>query len=196
MHLYLFPLANVVFFPTGTLPLNVFEPRYVQMISDALDANVPVALSYLDPTDSDDQKAISSMPSGRLVVGAGQAVLFEKREDGTMVIFVKGSYRYRVEKVLSTDPYIICEASLLEDQAKVHEENRFFLKRLHHTMGEWIEKNIADAEQKRVITAQTEAPWRLIEIFASSKMEDPDSRQALLECSDINDRIDLLKKLI
>ena len=47
MELLVFPLVNVTLFPKTTKPLNIFEPRYVQMVKDAIKHNKMIAVAHI-----------------------------------------------------------------------------------------------------------------------------------------------------
>ncbi|HRO67146.1 MAG TPA: LON peptidase substrate-binding domain-containing protein, partial [Pseudobdellovibrionaceae bacterium] len=48
MDVYLFPLVNVTLFPRTTKPLNIFEPKYLDMVRDAISTKTPIALGFIE----------------------------------------------------------------------------------------------------------------------------------------------------
>ena len=105
----IFPLPNVVFLPGMVLPLNVFEPRYLDLIDHVLDGGMHVGVpllrpdpSLLDPQDlalplhdpGDDRPAIEA------VLGIGRVLAHQRLPDGRRFIRLEGLGRVRVQEEL------------------------------------------------------------------------------------------------
>lgn len=88
----LFPLPGVVLLPETLLPLHIFEPRYREMVADALAGGRTLGLAMLKPGVSVDAGASPVYPVG----GAGDIVDSERLEDGRYNILVRGRFRYRI----------------------------------------------------------------------------------------------------
>ena len=96
----IFPLPDVVFFPETDLPLHVFEPRYRQLLSDALDGDRTIGIQLLDPArpaDADGRPAVFSIGC------AGNIVDYEPLDDGRSNIVLKGAFRYRIDAEVPAD---------------------------------------------------------------------------------------------
>lgn len=91
--LRLFPLPNLVFFPSTRLPLHVFEPRYRQMVSDALDAGEPIGMILLRPGWED---AYYGNPPIHAVGTLGLIEQVVPLEDGRYNILLNGHVRFRI----------------------------------------------------------------------------------------------------
>ncbi|MFN7685217.1 MAG: LON peptidase substrate-binding domain-containing protein [Oligoflexia bacterium] len=183
----IFPIEGVVFFPSLTLPLNIFEPRYLLMINDCLETGRPLAVTDLEPAPG-------------VVAGVGQVQLFEKRSDGTLVILVRGLHRARILRIEQQTPYFTGILSPLEEATTVADEHRFFLQRLKSGMLEWADQALADADSRQAfmqgLTEGPDATRRLIETYAHFKISDCDVRQQLLETDTLESRLELLRRLI
>ena len=107
----LFPLSDVVFFPETTLPLHVFEPRYREMLRDALEGERIIGIQLLDaasPPDASGRPAI--LPIGC----AGSVLEHEGLYDGRSNILLRGLFRYRIECELPAGkPYRMAEVTPL-----------------------------------------------------------------------------------
>jgi Lon protease-like protein len=89
----LFPLPNVVLFPSVFLPLHVFEPRYRQMVSDALAADRMIGMALLQPGwESDYEGRPPVYPIGC----AGVMTHVEPLPDGRYNIVLRGVERFRI----------------------------------------------------------------------------------------------------
>lgn len=186
-----FPLEGVVFFPSATIPLNIFEPRYLSMTDHLLQHGLPLVLSDLDPTEPgvwNDSKP--------LVAGMGAVHLFEQRPDGTRVVLVRGASRVRLVAVLQEKPFIRCQVEPLVDEPEATPANLFFLQRLKQGLMKWAEETLPDADSRSAFQQGLENPQKVVELYAHYRVQDVDVRQQLLEMADINRRIDLLRRVL
>ncbi len=100
-----FPLTGAVLFPRSALPLNIFEPRYLNMIDDALGSDRLIGMIQPAPAHhgaGDDANA----PSLSAVGCAGRITTFSETEDGRYLITLTGVCRFRVDRELNVkSPY-------------------------------------------------------------------------------------------
>jgi Lon protease-like protein len=98
----LFPLPNLVFFPQTRMPLHIFEPRYRQMIADAVAGEMRFGMVLLQPGWEEDYFGAPAVhPWGTLTM-IEQAVPLD---DGRFNILVRGEVRIRIVDEVSRDPY-------------------------------------------------------------------------------------------
>jgi Lon protease-like protein len=103
----LFPLPNVLLLPETILPLHVFEPRYQDMLSDALAGERLLGIQLLNPAGPPDG---AGRPAVFEIGCAGEVVEHEPLEDGRSNILVRGTYRYRIVGERDTPaPYRLAE---------------------------------------------------------------------------------------
>ena len=178
-----FPIEGVVFFPSLTLPLNIFEPRYILMVNDCLESGRPLAVTDLDPAPG-------------AVVGMGDVQLFEKRTDGTLVILVRGTHRARITRIMQNQPYFRADVEQLEESSTLEQSNRFLLQRLRSGLDEWAAQTLPDAASRQAFLEGLEDPRRLVETYAHFKILDADIRQELLEADSLDARVELLRRVI
>src|SRR5688572_14122119 len=97
----LFPLAGAVLFPRGALPLNIFEPRYLNMFDDALAGERLIGM--IQPAAGDlDARA----PSLADVGTAGRITTFSETDDGRYLVTLTGVCRFRIAREMpTTGPY-------------------------------------------------------------------------------------------
>ena len=107
----LFPLQGVVLFPETTLPLHVFEPRYREMLRDALQGDRLLGVQLLNPAATPDD---AGRPALFEIGCAGEVVKHEPLEDGRSNILLRGLFRYRIETELAArKPYRVAEVTPL-----------------------------------------------------------------------------------
>ena len=88
-----FPLSNFIIFPKTSVPLNIFEPRYVDMIDDAMKGNKIIGM--IQPKKTDQNKPVLYS-----VGCAGKITNFDKTEDGRYLIVLSGISRFKIIKEL------------------------------------------------------------------------------------------------
>ncbi|NMM45791.1 peptidase S16 [Rhodospirillaceae bacterium KN72] len=93
----IFPLAGVLLLPRGILPLNVFEPRYLNMIQDALASDRMIGMIQPCPTAAGCEPAVYKTGC------AGRITCFEETEDGRFLISLKGIGRFKIVEELPTE---------------------------------------------------------------------------------------------
>jgi len=93
-----FPLSNFIIFPKTTVPLNIFEPRYLDMINDSMKSDKLIGM--IQPKNS---KYKNSIPKLYEVGCLGKIISFRETEDGRYLIELKGKIRFQVIKEINTD---------------------------------------------------------------------------------------------
>ena len=93
-----FPLSNFIIFPNTTVPLNIFEPRYIDMINDSMKSSKLIGM--IQPKNSKDENDIPKLHS----VGClGKITSFRETEDGRYLIELKGKIRFRIINEINSD---------------------------------------------------------------------------------------------
>jgi Lon protease-like protein len=105
----LFPLPGVVLLPGTLLPLHVFEPRYREMVEDALSNDRLIGMAMLKPGVDSDQGESPVHAIG----GAGEIIESEKLEDGRYNILLEARFRYRILDETASSPYRVARVEPL-----------------------------------------------------------------------------------
>ncbi len=93
-----FPLSNFIIFPKTSVPLNIFEPRYIDMINDSMKSNKIIGM--IQPQSLNDDKNIPKLHD----VGClGKITSFTETEDGRYLIELKGIQRFTKIREIKTD---------------------------------------------------------------------------------------------
>ena len=93
-----FPLSNFIIFPKTTVPLNIFEPRYIEMINDSMKSNKTIGM--IQPKNSVNE---NNIPQLHEIGCLGKITSFKETEDGRYLIELKGLIRFKNIKELDTD---------------------------------------------------------------------------------------------
>ena len=91
-----FPLSNFIIFPETTVPLNIFEKRYIEMIDDAMKGNRIIGM--IQPKENN-----QNTPMLYNIGCAGKITSFNETEDGRYLIVLAGISRFKIIKELETD---------------------------------------------------------------------------------------------
>ena len=94
----IFPLSNFIIFPNTTVPLNIFEPRYLDMVNDSMKSDKLIGM--IQPKNSKDE---NNVPKLHNVGCLGKIVSFRETEDGRYLIEIKGKIRFQIINELNTD---------------------------------------------------------------------------------------------
>jgi Lon protease-like protein len=101
-----FPLSNFIIFPKTTVPLNIFEPRYIDMINDSMKSNKLIGM--IQPKIL--KKQNNTVPELHQIGCMGKITVFQETDDGRYLIELKGIIRFEITKeVLSNKKYRECE---------------------------------------------------------------------------------------
>ena len=107
----IFPLSNFIIFPETTVPLNIFEPRYIEMIDDVMKESKVIGV--IQPKKSNNTK-----PKLHNVGCAGKITSFNETEDGRYLIVINGLSRFKIiSEIKNKKSYRECEVSFNEFQS-------------------------------------------------------------------------------
>ena len=92
-----FPLSNFIIFPKTTVPLNIFEPRYIEMINDSMKSNKLIGM--IQPKQSTGSQL---SPILHDIGCLGKITAFKETEDGMYMIELKGLIRFKIIKEIKS----------------------------------------------------------------------------------------------
>lgn len=198
MEVCVFPLGEVVFYPSTSKPLNIFEPKYIQMVRDSVAMHMPIALAYVDnPLDRHSYFPGSPLTFARPVAGIGHPLILETRPDGTMMIFLQGAGKVKLKNVVDKGtPYIICEAELLNENHSLLADRSQSFFTIKKVMTHWIYQHIPDPNNREQFLKTVQSPEEVVGCFASYLVKDHDLQQLILEHDDINEKVGLIEAMI
>ena len=106
-----FPVSNFIIFPDTTVPLNIFEPRYVEMINDSMKKNKLIGL--IQPKNNKINSTIDLHEIGCL----GKITSFKDSSNGTYLIELNGLTRFKITKEVKNNKlYRECEVNFEDYQ--------------------------------------------------------------------------------
>ena len=119
-----FPLSNFIIFPKTTVPLNIFEPRYIDMVNDSMKSNKIIGM--IQPKNSINE---DNNPELHEIGCIGKITSFRETEDGRFLIEIKGLTRFKkIKEIKTKKKYRILEVSyenFSQDLLKQKEQIKF-----------------------------------------------------------------------
>ena len=94
----IFPLSNFIIFPKTTVPLNIFEPRYIDMVNDSMNSDKLIGMIQPKKTGND-----LVVPELHNIGCLGKIISFKETEDKRYLIELKGLIRFEITREIETD---------------------------------------------------------------------------------------------
>ncbi len=193
-----FPLRGAILLPRATLPLNIFEPRYLTMIDDVMSGDR--VLGILQPSRTEDEES-SESPSGKSFglhrVGcAGRITSYQELDDGRYVITLTGLMRFNViDEAETGKPYRVMSVSydrFAPDLTTGLGEESVDRPNLLRVLKSYLEANSLKTDWAAIQRASNEY---LINALSVMCPYGPEEKQALLEAADLKTRAEVLVAL-
>jgi Lon protease-like protein len=185
-----FPLAGALLLPRGQMPLNIFEPRYLAMIDDALRSGIRL-IGMIQPDQA--HGGTEDRPNLYRVGCVGRITQIAESGDGRYLLQLTGVSRFRIEEELAvTTPYRQCRVSykpFASDFEARHGENEVDRESLLHALSDFLKANNLKADWQGIENAPNEA---LVNALAMMSPYSAAEKQALLEAPDLKTRAEIL----
>jgi uncharacterized protein len=183
-----FPLPGALLLPRGQMPLNIFEPRYLAMIDDALaDRHRLIGMIQPDSPDPPDK------PTLYKVGCVGRITQLAETGDGRYLIQLTGIARFRVEQELGVaTAYRQCRvtyAPFRDDFIARRGEQAVDRESVLRALTEFLDANNLKTDWEGIEKASNEA---LVNALAMMSPYGPAEKQALLEAPDLKTRAEIL----
>ncbi len=197
MEVFLFPLVNTNLFPGTTKPFSVFEPRYVAMVRESISQSKPIAVAYVEEISAISLVQVGDrVPFVKEVAGYGYAQIVEERLNGSLLIFIRGAGKVRIGPAKSSNsPFLVCEAEVINENKNLTSKSQRHLESLMRLLTRWVNFNIPDPRQRQVFLSNITQPEEILGCFADFMVRDSDFRQLILECDDLNQKVNTLHRL-
>jgi uncharacterized protein len=186
-----FPLPGALLLPRGQMPLNIFEPRYLAMIDDAMRSDHRlIGMIQPDPAHPGRDK---NTPHLFQIGCVGRITQLAESGDGRYLIQLTGIARFRIEEELAvTTLYRQCRVTFepfAGDFIARKGEDEVDRKALLHALASFLKANNLKADWEGIENAPNEA---LVNALAMMSPYDTAEKQALLEAPDLKTRAEIL----
>ena len=188
-----FPLSNFIIFPKATVPLNIFEPRYIDMINDSMKSNKLIGMIQPKSLKTD-----LNNPELHEIGCLGKIISFRETDDGRYLIELKGIVRFQKINEIKTDKkYRILDVSynkFYKDLDSKKEDLKF-------SDLELIFKDLKSLFEKKgfIINWRSLEKQSLDEIINALAMTSPfslEEKQVLLESENLNQRKERIAEIL
>lgn len=186
----IFPLPNVVLFPSVDLPLHIFEPRYREMVRDAMDGDKLIGMVLLKP---DWGKDYEGSPAIYPIGCVGHIDKLEQLDDGRSNLVLRGQRRFEVTKEIPGKAYRRAEVSWAPMPSQ--EPNDAVRKRLRACVIELLERAGKDGADQ--IWDRLPKDWtKLVNLLAFGLPLKEVEKMALLECTGCAERAERMIEVL
>lgn len=185
----IFPLPGLVLFPHTHLPLHIFEPRYVELVRDALSGDHYMATANIRQTSD---QALLDNPRIHNVLTQARIVDYQELPDNRYFIMLEGICRIKLVEEISTGrAYRTVQATTLTDE--LFQEDRVAINEAREALlqhAEQLAERSQDLKARLNNLQNTHLhPGIIADVVASQVVRDPYTRQSILEQSNILRRL-------
>ena len=190
----LFPLSNFIIFPKTTVPLNIFEPRYVDMINDSMKTNKFIGM--IQPKIFKNENNVT--PELHNIGCMGKIISFKETDDNRFLIELKGVIRFEIlNEIYSKKKYREFQINFEKFYNDLNEKN----ENLKFSDLELIFKDLKNLFEKRgfIINWKALEKQSLDEIINALAMASPftlEEKQVLLEAKNLEIRKDKIANIL
>ena len=186
MNIPLFPL-NTVLYPGGPLPLRVFEPRYLDMVSHSMKTNTPIGVVLIKSGNE-----VGPAPEIYNVGTIAEISYFHKRSDGLLGITLTGTQRFKIQDAqINGSQLMSANVELIDkiNSVALDDKNKHLAPILERILEQ------LDPPFKTIERKLDDAEWlsaRLLELLPA----DLDVKQTLLESNSVIERIEKIELIL
>jgi hypothetical protein len=185
-----FPLPGALLLPRGQMPLNIFEPRYLEMVDDALrDGHRMIGIIQPDAAHSKSEEHPKLFQVGCV----GRITQFGETGDGRYILELTGIARFQVvEELTVLTPYRQCKVDFfpfVDDFVARKGEEDVDRDAVLDTLTKFLKANSLKVDWDGIRAAPNEA---LVNALAMMSPYGPAEKQALLEAPDLKTRAEIL----
>ncbi len=196
----LFPLRGAILLPRATLPLNVFEPRYLELIDDVMRGDRIIGIIQPDmpvePTDRLIESPKGNSSPLKRIGCAGRATTYQELDDGRILVTLTGIVRFRLTKELqTTKPYRVAAADCSEyavDFSAGLGEDHVDRDALLRVLRRYLDANRMQADWPVILKSSSEFLVNALSVMSPYGAEE---KQALLEAPSLKERAEVLVAL-
>jgi ATP-dependent Lon protease len=186
------PLRDTVTFPDMLVPLNVGQPRSVELINDVLRGD-----RYIVMVASRNPEAETPGPDELYDVGViGVVARMIRVPDGTLRVLIQGGQRVTLERWVSTDPYLVAEIVEAPDVVKENNELTALMRNVQQTFTNIVSEVPYLPEELQLMVANVEDPGTLANLIAGALRLKTEEKQELLEERDVARRLRRLSEIL
>ncbi len=191
-----FPLRGTILLPRATLPLNVFEPRYLAMLDHVISGSRMLGIIQPKATDQTEESPKDDAIPLKNVGCAGRVTSYQELDDGRLVISIAGVARFRTAtETTAITPFRLFKADYTEfalDLKPVDDDEGVDRPKFLEVLRGYLDAKQLNADWQAIENAPTEF---LINSLSVISPFGPEEKQALLEAANLKQRAEVLATL-
>ena len=189
----LLPLRNTVLFPGVVIPITVGRDKSIKAVTDAYKADKLVGV--VAQKDSNiEEPTVSDLED---IGTVAKIVKLIKMPDGGTTIIIQGRRRFKIEEIVSEDPYFKAKIKVLEDESSSDDPDfKAMVGSIKDLAGQIVGLSPNLPSEAAIILKNIENPSFLIHFVSSNLNSDLKQKQKLLEISNLKARAELLMNLM
>lgn len=197
---HLFPLPNLLLNPGGKITLNIFEPRYLNLISSCERDNVPMAIAHAQTHNDSEGKELLAIPHEKFPfihpeVGFGRVQVLAQTDTGTKVVVVSGDHKGRVTQVHhGSGGFLSVEVEEVPLEQDLEQEMTFLYRRLRSITRDKIKELLKSDREVGVLMDNLQSPHELLAFYTDHVCRDFSVRMKVFEANNINEKLQIIGK--
>ena len=187
------PLRNTVLFPGVVIPITVGRDKSIKAVTDAYKADKLVGV--VAQKDSNiEEPTVSDLED---IGTVAKIVKLIKMPDGGTTIIIQGRKRFKIEEIISDDPYFKAKIKILEDENRSDDPDfKAMVGSIKDLAGQIVGLSPNIPSETAIILKNIENPSFLIHFVSSNLHSELKQKQKLLEISNLKARAELLMNLM
>ena len=191
----LFPLRGAILLPGSTLPLNIFEPRYLELIDDVMSGSRMMGIVQPAGSGAEESPVGKATPLRR-IGGAGRVTSYQEQDDGRIAIALTGISRFEIVGEAETGKQYraatVSYDNFASDLTRGFGEEQIDRPRLMQALRTYLAENDLKTDWSLIERASSEF---LVNALCLMCPYGPEEKQALLEAGDLKTRAEVLVAL-
>jgi len=184
----IFPLPDIALLPGANMPLHIFEPRYREMVADALEGDRVIGMVMLQPGWEEDYEG---SPAVHSIGGAGTIEGVDELPDGRYNIVLEGTTRFRIVEEITGGPQAYRRARVEVVPESLTDAERVRLSDRRSRLEEGLRTEVPNLR-----IPATVSDIGFVNTVAQFLPVEPTERQALMEAENALARADLILELL
>ncbi len=186
------PLRDSVTFPDLVIPLNIGQPRSLELVNEVLRGDRSIVL-----VAGRDPEVETPGPDELYSVGVlGSIARMVRLPDGTLRVLVQGGPRVRVSEWVQTEPYLVAEVDHARDRVRESAQLEALARNVQRTFSSIVGQVPYLPEELQVMVANVDDPVILSHLIAGALRLPTEEKQALLEELDVTKRLRRLSEIL
>lgn len=192
----LFPLPQLILNPAGKLTLNIFEPRYLNLLNSCENDGALMAIAHASSVQDEDHTltiAHEKFPYINEQVGFGKVQTLAETDAGTKVVVISGQGKGIVKNVhKASGGYLSVEIEEVPTTNDLDPLMTFMFRRLKMITEEKVSELLKNDREVQVLMNNIQRPEELVAFYSDHILRDPKTKLSIFKANDINEKLEII----